>query len=212
MDDVARWVGVVLAIVGTIVTAPDGTRRVVGECSRWLHHQARRVHGQLARWVPWLRRSQVVKVATVAGSASVSGALSARVSGFGWDPSRPVDERIEKLRTQVLRLYDEIGRLDQGLREEKDARQRAVGELGQALRAEIRQLTDRIDEQENKASEIDARGLPVLTLGIVIGGLSEEIGRIPLWLAVVLLAGACFYALRRVRLTFRPQARTETGS
>jgi hypothetical protein len=112
----------------------------------------------------------------------------------------------------VLRLYDEIGRLDQGLREEKDARERAVGELEQALRAEVRQLADRMDEQENTSSEIDARGLPVLTLGIVVGGLNEEIGRFPVWLAVVLLAGACFYALLRVRLTFWPRGRTATDS
>jgi len=211
LADTNRWVGVFIAVVGSIVVAPAGAKLLWRTSWGWLKRQGVRTRNQLARVLPFLRRNVIVRPVGVAGEASMSGALVATASGRVWWPTAPVDERIEALRGYLLELEGRLNETNRQVRSERSDRESAIARLEQALKTETTELRRALDEMDRETAMIDARGLPVIGFGIVLSGIPDELSAIP-WhlgwalppLGVFSALMATFHAIR----VHRARART----
>lgn len=196
LSDVNRWVGVVIAVVGAVVVAPTGTRLLLESNWEWLRHRGNQVRVQLARFLPFLRRKVSTQVASSMGIASTFG-VTLTASSRAWRPMAPVDERIEALHQHITEVEGRLNEVSQQLRQETSERGRVVAELEATLKAEMAELRRLLKEQERQSARIDARGLPIIALGIVLSGIPDEFASIPYgigWLAPVLGSAAAMAA------------------
>jgi hypothetical protein len=104
LSDLNRYVGVVLAVVGSIVVAPSGAVLLWRSVTDWLRQRKNQLRGQLARFLLFLRRDVTINAGTATGGASAVGSATATVSARAWHPNAPVDERIEALRQHITEL------------------------------------------------------------------------------------------------------------
>jgi hypothetical protein len=61
LTNVDKWVGVCIALLGSVVVAPDGTRQLLSWVWSWTRHQGARVIRPLSRALPFLRRDANVQ-------------------------------------------------------------------------------------------------------------------------------------------------------
>lgn len=189
LSDVNRWVGVGIAVVGAVVVAPSGTRLLVRSAWVWLRRQGARTRGQLARFLPFLRRDLNVQGVTASIGVGLGGVGTLTVSGRAWHPTASVDERIEALHQHITEVEGRLNEVSQQLSQETSKRERALAELEAGLSAETAKLRRLLEEQEHRAARVDARGLPVIALGIVLSGIPDQLASIPYgigWVAPVL--------------------------
>lgn len=52
LTEVTRWVGVIVAVVGTVVAAPSGTRELLNSTWQWLKRRRSAISSRLARLLP----------------------------------------------------------------------------------------------------------------------------------------------------------------
>lgn len=188
LSDVNRWVGVGIAVLGAVVVAPSGTRLLVRSAWVWLRRQGARTRGQLARFLPFLRRDLNVQGVTASIGVGLGvGTLTG--SGRAWHPTASVDERIEALHQHITEVEGQLIEVSQQLSQETSKRERALAELEAGLSAKTAELCRLLEEQEHRAARVDARGLPVIALGIVLSGIPDQLASIPYgigWVAPVL--------------------------
>lgn len=96
-----------------MVVTPSGIVLLWRSVTYWLRQRKHQLRGQLAGFLPFLRRDVTIhaRSTTSAALACVSGTVT--VSARAWHPSPPVDERIEALRQHVT---DVEGRLNEVIR------------------------------------------------------------------------------------------------
>lgn len=172
-----------------VVVAPSGTRVLVRSAWVWLRRQGARTRGQLARFLPFLRRDLNVQGVTASIGVGLGGVGTLTVSGRAWHPTASVDERIEALHQHITEVEGQLIEVSQQLSQETSKRERALAELEAGLRAETAELRRLLEEQEHRAARVDARGLPVIALGIVLSGIPDQLASIPYgigWVAPVL--------------------------
>jgi hypothetical protein len=151
---------------------------------------------QISRIVPWLRPkpTSVSMSARVGGSASLSA--SARISvAKGWNPTAPVDARIEILLQRIIEAEGQLDAITRNVSDESSARKAAIEEVERKF--QTRALRSAIENQERYAALLDARGLPSLAIGIVLSGVPDDLARIPLhlgWLLPVIGVAAALLA------------------
>jgi hypothetical protein len=211
LSDVNRWVGVSMALVGAFVVAPSGTTELFESAWRWLEKTGRQALSQLARLLRF-RKQDVNVVAPSAGvmsSSNVSATLTA--AGRVWNPTAPLDERIAALRQHIVDVEGKVNEASQQLRQETSDRQRDLAKLQETLHTEIAEIRRLIADEERQSVLIDARGLPVLALGILLSGIPDELASIPLYLGWLFPVGGVTLAVRAVspllRGWFRPTLR-----
>jgi hypothetical protein len=198
LSGVNRWVGVVVALVGTIVVAPSGWTLLLQSISQFTEEWLRAARTQISRIVPWLRPkpTSVSMSARVGGSASLSA--SARISvAKGWNPTAPVDARIEILLQRIIEAEGQLDAITRNVSDESSARKAAIEEVERKFQTETRALRSAIENQERYAALLDARGLPSLAIGIVLSGVPDDLARIPLhlgWLLPVIGVAAALLA------------------
>lgn len=171
-----------------VVVAPSGTRVLVRSAWVWLRRQGARTRGQLARFLPFLRRDLNVQGVTASIGVGL-GVGTSTGSGRAWHPTASVDERIEALHQHMTEVEGQLNEVSQQLSQETSKRERALAELEAGLRAETAELCRLLEEQEHRAARVDARGLPVIALGIVLSGIPDQLASIPYgigWVAPVL--------------------------
>jgi len=137
--------------------------------------------GLLARWLPFFRRNQSVRVADVAGSASLAAVGTVSASARAWHPAAPVDERIEALRTYVTEVEGRLNQLDHRFSLEIWDRKQAVGDLDRKLNQEVSELHLLLASKEQQTARIDSRGLPVIAAGIFLSGVPEALASALPW-------------------------------
>lgn len=167
-------VGVVVAVVGAVIAAPGGTKLLLGSLGQKAVAAVRRLCEWVARLLPVLRKRRLIREAregTVAGDTA-SLTVSAP-SGRLWIPSESVDKRIEALRTYLQAVEAKLAAVERLLDKETAARTGAVDRLDATLQRAIADLWRALAEQEHKTARVDARGLPVIAVGIVLSGLPE---------------------------------------
>lgn len=98
-----RVVGVVVALAGVAIAAPDGTALFWHKVRSWLSW----MRGKLARFLPFLRTSVSVYPSATTGTVHFGGEARAR-AWQPWEPDADDGRKIEILRRQVELLDKEI--------------------------------------------------------------------------------------------------------
>ncbi|MBA3252082.1 MAG: hypothetical protein H0T66_17670 [Geodermatophilaceae bacterium] len=180
LTEVNRWVGVAVALVGAVVVAPEGTRLLLRSIWAWIRRRGQEIRGQLARFLPFLRRSMDVRAGAASGNLTAGAALvTTWGSVLDWRPGATVEERLEALREWVNGIKKRVGEIAQLQTQETANREQAIDELRADLSAQIADLRWTLDEQQDQAARIDARGLPVIGWGILLSGIPDRLAQIP---------------------------------
>jgi predicted PhzF superfamily epimerase YddE/YHI9 len=106
MYEINTWVGITLSLLGSIVVAPGA----LGEIRKRARHRAHQVRGQLARFLPFLRRNATVRAVTATGSFGWAGHATVTASGWARSSGTP-EEQLDKIWEQVGRLHEAIAAL-----------------------------------------------------------------------------------------------------
>src|SRR5260221_1310465 len=101
-----RVVGVVVALVGVAIAAPDGTALIWRRVRSWL----RWLRGMLARFLPFQRTSVSVNPSAATGTVYLGGGARSR-AWQPWEPDADDARKIEILRRQIELLEKEIDRV-----------------------------------------------------------------------------------------------------
>jgi len=170
--DRTQYAGTVIAFVGTLVSAPEA----VGQAGLEVIALARKVPVWLRRLFDWFRfwRRPVVAARSISGGgrgASFSGGGAVVTSGWLWLSGGPVEAQVQLLRQRTDQLLQRSERLAEGLRSaEEEIRQEGTERRADVaeLRAQLKRLEDEADRREKRKTTVDARGLPIVGLGILL--------------------------------------------
>jgi hypothetical protein len=160
LSDLNRYVGVALAVVGSVVVAPHGTVLLWRSATDWPPQRKQQLRRQLARFLPFLRRDVTIHAASATGDVSAFGSATATVSARAWHPDAPVDERIEALRQHITEVEGRLNEVTGKVRKETASREQVVAELKGTLAEKTAELRRLGEEKERESAQIDARGLP----------------------------------------------------
>lgn len=207
MDDpeliagVNRWVGVVIAVVGSLVVSPSASSKLWRSTVLSVKQGGRRVQSGLAwafpRLFPTRRVVSDVKIGT--GAVAATSTMMA-AAGHQWSPGASLEVRLEQLRQHLLAVEHRLGEAQQQLRREVADRATAVAQVLQSLTTEVNALRGHLVHQERQATDFTADGLPVLGVGVLLSGVPEDLARLPTPLAWALPLIGVLIALRAVRL------------
>lgn len=171
-ESVLRWVGVVVSLVGLVVTAPAAFLDVLRRTAKAL-----RLYSHPAN-----------VAAPAAQATAVAIAASVRVSAH-WPADGTIEAKVEALRADLLKaradhdqLAERVDRSDTAIRAELAE---AVGKID----TQIQRLWARFDVNERRSIQINAAGLPLVAGGVILTGLSIELARVEAvgWTAVALV-------------------------
>lgn len=171
LDEVIKWTGVIVAMSGAVLSSPEGAKRLLRDTWRAI----RRLFGHQ-------RQSPSGTPKTI--NSYIYGTDSLRAE-LMWGADSPLDSRIDILLGRVVGLTAELDQVKAGLSKRLDDHNQRLAELANALDEAKRSLHMRIDINEERAARIDAFGLPVIGLGILLSGVSPELASIP-WLGILL--------------------------
>ena len=199
--DVIRWVGIILGVIGTVVAASNGA---VWISSRFVVHLSallRWLRFHLARWLPFLRRSALVVPLTATVTASSEGSAVLTVARL-WDPNAPAELKVDVLHEHIEKLERQIDEIQKHLSERHARLDQKVDALTGKLQKETFALRRRLDNEQQEAARVDARGLPLIGLGVVLSSVPDGLAQVAAvgWL---LVAGAGVIAMVVVRSSLR---------
>ncbi len=198
LSDLCRWVGVAIAVVGSVVVAPAGAGLLWRTASDWMRERLDVARAWLSRFLPFLRRHHQVVITDGIATGSGVGTPKVTAYGAGFSGSGTLEARIDLLQQQLGVVQGRLSELDRSLQQEVADRQQALACLEELLRSGVTQLRLRLEKQQQQAAVVDARGLPVLGLGIVLSGIPNEISDIPFglgWAFPVFGIGAAIAAV-----------------
>jgi hypothetical protein len=195
LSEVTRWVGVIVAVVGTVVAAPSGTRELLTSTWQWLKRRRSAVSSGLARLLPFLRRDAAMsRKQSVTSTLSTSWGFTSSANAWAWPSQASTDARIEALRNHLTEVEGQLSEVKKQLRNETAARKQAINELGLRIRADVQEIKESIDRREKHAARIDARGLPLIAAGIVLSGVPDDLAGFLYpagWLWVIITVVVC---------------------
>lgn len=185
-----RWVGVTIALIGSVVVAPSGTALLWRTATQWITRRTRQMWVQVGRVVPFLHRQPHNVSLSAEGTTSVTGTVTATVTAAPWDPAAPLQDQISLLHRHIELAEARLDFVSDQQGQEIRARERQVAELERTLREDITVLHRLVEEKDQEGARIDARGLPVIGFGIVLSGIPDELAAIPFGLGWIFpLAG-----------------------
>lgn len=82
LEAVNKWVGVVIALVGSVVVAPAGTGLLLGSSWTGLRRRGSLVRGQLSRILPFLGSSADVPETVTGRIGGMSGPVTVTARGL----------------------------------------------------------------------------------------------------------------------------------
>lgn len=171
-----------------LASAPAGARRHVDDLLYGARQLARRFRRRRAT------DSQVVG-GTGHGSVGVKGSGTGR-RGY---PPTGVEEQIAWLHEQLLALETRVATDEQALRQERHHRRTALGELETHLRNRLAELERVVAEEHQLAAEWQARGIPLLAAGVVLGAIPDVIAGLPTLVGWLILALAVVFPVIAAR-------------
>ena len=174
-----RWVGVLIAIVGSVVVAPSGTALLWHTAADWTIRRRQQLRAQVARVVPFLRRPPRSVSASVKATIGMTGTVTAIVAAAPLDPAAPLEEQIAVLYRHIQLLEARLTLFSDQQSQENRNREKQVTELQKSLLDDIGELRRLVEEKDHEGARIDARGLPVIGFGILLSGVPDELASIP---------------------------------
>lgn len=200
--DWVRWVGVITAIVGSVVAAPSAGVLIIRQAAagawagfRWLLRQV-----PLVKHLPFLRPATSK---TAHGQAEGGMRLSGTADGLAVaGPMTPTAEQLEMLWSAISRLYEKINQVSQDAQQRDADLAKRLDTAVAELRTTHQATRSQWEEERRRAVRIDARGLPLIGLGVLMTGLPDGLATwhwlgwlviavaviLMVWLAVVPLA------------------------
>jgi len=203
LEDPTRWLGVVITLLGALVINPSATEHYMRDVADRGVAAARQARGYLARYIPALRRNAEVRAVTAAVSTSWGNATATARGIVGWSATATTDEKLSLLDERSRRLHDEIGELQADLRTTEKRLSKEHAEAVAALRNEGRELREAFEAFQQESVRADASALPVIVVGVVLGGLADDASGFPVWLWSLGLVLVCGYAIRRCWVIWR---------
>ena len=192
LADWVRRVGVVAAVFGTAVAAPEGTARLwrwIASPLRWVWQKVR---PWLARYLPFLRRN-VTAYPKTAGGAAVMGAFGIRATGFVWNPNASLEDQVKLLQDRLQEFHALIFTETEKVRQEARAADAELRQTIEQQAGEFRALHEGHEAAHMAArrqtARVDARGVVLLGLGIVMTGIPDGLARFT-WLGWLAIVGA----------------------
>ena len=183
LEDFTRYAAAFIAMLGAFVVSPQGAALLGGR----LWTPVRKVGAQLSRWVPFLRRSTTVHAGVASGTLTLTGSARGRARP-GWPEQPTVDALATATRDWLGRVDEELNELWSALDGERDRAGTALDGARKELGESIKALEQRMLDAERQAAEHDARALPVVAVGAVMGTISGELASLPLWIYVPVMA------------------------
>ncbi|MDP9416367.1 MAG: hypothetical protein M3P48_00670 [Actinomycetota bacterium] len=197
---VCKVVGVVLALLGSFLVTPDGTRQLGVFIWRQLLKPVRATRVAVMRLLGWTRP---VPLATAPESSAPASPSSLRVSfaaSLQWNDSAPADERDERLRVFALRLEERLYSVEQRLHVGLTGAERGLHDVATQVERSRLSLLEALDQQGRRTARVNAYALPVIGLGVVLSGIPELLVAWPP-LAVLVLVVAVVVSGAAVWLT-----------
>jgi hypothetical protein len=187
--DWIRWAGVAVGMIGAVVVAPAGTLVIVGQAAAAARRMLTWARSKLARWIPWLRRDATVHGVTATAHLSAGGGAVAtgRASVYGGSP----EQQIAQLREELQEIWGELREARSEARDNHAALSARVDRETGQLRSEHQALTEELKAERRRDAQIDARGLPLIGLGILLAGVPDGLAVVG-WLGWAVVAfSAC---------------------
>ena len=194
-----HYVGVSVALVGAFVTAPSGTKALVGDIRRISRSSWRFFLNHL----PWHRRPSTARMLAATGTIHFAGTATLTVDGWGWRPEAPLAEQLEDLRQRTETLSERIRQQDAGRRQATEALRREFAATTAELEIAISAAHRAIEERDRDTALVDATGLPLIGVGILLSGLPDQaVGH--WWVSAPLLLLAALVTIRALATRRRP--------
>jgi hypothetical protein len=188
--DVFRWIGVAVAVLGTVLATPDATASIC----RSVKSGSRNALASVRR----LRRREVAADGTFV--LPTVGMAGGRASAYTWTPWRPrarARVKIEILRQRVDLLQEEISNLERQIDRTGDDLRRELREAERRVVAQVQELAAEVRGERSRSSRVDARGFGPIALGIILTGLPGELAAVPDgWPGCVIVAVAVLWIVR----------------
>lgn len=187
MENLTRWVGIVIAILGALLANPDATMHSAAVQLERVKAAGRRTREIAARVIPALRRSVTVQGATAEGFITAPAGMVTADGLVGWTEDATTDDKIEVLsqRTKVLhRAVTDLRLLIE--RTEQQLGDRLTAEVNR-LAADTAALFGYIDELQEEKVRFDATALLLTVVGVVLADLSSDAGNWPMWFSILVL-------------------------
>lgn len=190
LENPARWAGILIAILGALVVNPEATAHGISTVQSYVLDRARRVRARLARYLPFLRRDVSIHVDDAVLNLS-GGGVSAFRGGLGpLARDATIEEKIQALDERTIRLHDEVEALRVRLDKSEGELRDEIAASASELRREIAQTQGDLKDLQRSAVQSDAKALPIIVLGVVLSGLSQDADSLPMWFALLVLLGA----------------------
>lgn len=192
--DWIRRVGVFVALIGTAAAAPDGAVQLCRAALTMLHAAWAKVRAGLARLLPCLA-NRVTGAAALAssGTLTVSGDAGAPLV---WSDDAPPDEKIHLLHQDILRVSQDVNTLRRETRQADAELRQMIQHRADQLRTDSDALRAWLHAQERRAVRVDARGVVLIGIGVIMTGMPDGLARVPwLVLALALIATAVIVQL-----------------
>jgi hypothetical protein len=198
--DVVRWAGVIVGVAGAIVVAPSGARSIlltawVGVCRTWA--AIRRIWDSFVTG----KKEPVPAVNVMAGLAAAhgtaGGTLALRRHGA------PVEEQLRLLWDGLDRLAGQIRKIGEDNQSREEAIAARLAREGAARRQLRAELAAERRRDERQAARVNACGLPLIGLGIVMTGIPDGlakwawVGWLFIAIATVLVLGLALWPFSR---------------
>jgi hypothetical protein len=168
-SEVLRWIGVAIAVAGTILATPDGIASAWHFTKRW-----NRKMSVLGRRL--LRRPK--KIVGFGGVVLGKSKLGGSVFAHKWQPWLPradADLKIDILHKQVDILQQEIAKLDAKIDQSGSDLRKEIQAAEERVLGQMRQLESEFRGERTTSSRVNARGLGPVALGIILTGLPDEL-------------------------------------
>lgn len=208
LEDLTRWLGIGIAVVGALIANPEATLQVTRQSwSGFWGTMGRAVVSArtlLARIIPWLKAKPSGTTVVPGGIAGVLPGLTVHVRGMvGWGQDATVEEKVAMLDQRTRAMDKELGELQQALtRTNERLRAELAEEVGE-LRRETEELRGDVRALENDRVKMDASALPIIVLGVLVAGIAPDAESFPFWAWSVLLLLAVAITGWRVVATVR---------
>jgi hypothetical protein len=209
LADVIDWVGVAVGVIGAIVVAPDGFKEFLRSLARlpvrlwlWLRRvvlrKPQRHEASLALTLP---------AVTLSGWGTLSGGKLHEV-----DQSAPIEEQVPQLVLAVTILKATMTKLVDDLAERDRQNRERAEQATEGLSEDIARVIESIKEAGRAAAKFNARGLPLVALGILMTGPNSILAK-SIWFGWCLVGAAIALIVYGIWpwLPWRPKDSAATG-
>ena len=197
LEQLLKWTGVGLALLGAILSTPHGTKHFLGDVRLGLRSAVHATWDLIGRMIPPWRRKVSATVAAPTAMASAEALGNLTVTGHAWNEGADIETRVDQLKKRMDYLTTETeARFERAFNSINDhgSELARLEELWIETRTEI---MERLDNNDRKAALVDAAGLPVIAAGVFLSGVPTELAEVPVvgWLSWLAGIGVLFWGL-----------------